>query len=106
MMQQITNALQNSPTALSYYHAARYLEEQKMKPKQCLEWLLRAENLEGPKYYISMIRSLCYARLGDYRSAVNAAKQSRKMADFLDKDEFVRMNDENIKMWSLKLTGQ
>lgn len=102
MMEQITVSLRNQPDAITYYHAARYFEEQKTDADQCIEWLDKAEALEGPSYYVSRVKSLCYARLGDYQKAINEAVKSKDIAASLGKDEFVRMNDENIKKWSLK----
>jgi hypothetical protein len=102
MMKQIKKELAINPSAASYYQAARYLQEQNINSKQALQWLKKAETLEGPKYYISRVRSLLYASQEHYKKAIEAAKNSLQMAKALGKDEFVRINEENIKNWSVK----
>lgn len=103
MQKQLKEQINSNPTAISYYQAARFYQEQTINLKQALQWLDKAEKLEGPKYYISRVRSLIYAENGNYKKAVEAAKISLEIAESLGKDEFVRMNQHNIKKWSVKL---
>ncbi|WP_340199256.1 DUF2911 domain-containing protein [Ascidiimonas sp. W6] len=103
MMEEIEKQLKNNPNATSFYQAARYLQEQNKQLNQSLIWLKKAETLEGSKYYISRVRSLVYASLGQYKKAINSAENSLKMSQALGKDEFVRINMYNIKKWKVKL---
>ncbi|XLS28194.1 DUF2911 domain-containing protein [Flavobacteriaceae bacterium M23B6Z8] len=105
MMAEIQMQLKKNPTATTYYQAARYLLEQDQQLSQCLDWLDKAQALEGPRYYISRVRSLTYAKLGKYKEAIESATISLKMSKALGKDEFVRMNKNNIEKWSAKLSN-
>lgn len=103
MVDQINKELKTNPTAMSYYQSARYFQEQSKDTKQALIWLDKAEKLGGKTYYIHRVRSLVLAKQKQYKKAIKEAKASLKIADSLGKDEFVRMNEKNIDLWS-KLT--
>ena len=99
MEREIAKKLDESPTAQTYYEAARYLQEQNKDPKRALVYLNRALELGGDTYYFHRVKSLVEAQLGDYRSAIASARKSLKIAENLEKDEFVRMNQKNIAKW-------
>ncbi len=99
MIRHIEDELKNNPTAMSFYQAARYYQEQGKDEKRALIWLDKAEKLGGKTYYIHRIRSLIFAKLNQYKKAIKEAKASLKIADSLGKDEFVRMNKKNIERW-------
>ena len=42
------------------------------------------------------------ADLEDYKSAIESAQKSLELAQKEDKDEFVRMNEQNISLWKDK----
>ena len=42
---------------------------------------------------------LTLAELGDFDGAIISAQKSLRIATDLEKDEFVRMNEKNIKKW-------
>lgn len=102
MMKEINTQILQNPSAATYYQAARYLLEQNTQVDKSLQWLDKAEKIEGPKYYISRVRSLIYASMKEYKKAIEAASVSLKMAEALGKHEFVRMNKTNIEKWSAK----
>ncbi|SHH02839.1 DUF2911 domain-containing protein [Flagellimonas flava] len=99
MEKEISKKLEESPTAQTYYEAARYLQEQNEDPKRALGYLKKALELGGDTYYFHRVKSLVEAQLGDYRSAIASARKSLKIAANLEKDEFVRMNQKNIVKW-------
>ena len=88
---------------MTYYEAARYLQEQSLQPKKALLWLDKAQELNGKTYYFHRVRSLVLASLEQYDRAIQEAHLSLEIADSLGKDEFVRMNEKNIKIWTKKL---
>lgn len=103
VMQEIAEQIKVNPTADTYYQSARYLQEQNLEPRQAQEWLQKAHELAGDKYYIHRVRSLVEAQLGNYSLAIQHAQKSKQIAEELGKDEFVRMNEANIQSWlSLK----
>ncbi|TMU50598.1 DUF2911 domain-containing protein [Flagellimonas algicola] len=99
MEREISIKLNESPTAQTYYEAARYLQEQHKDPRRALDYLNKALELGGDTYYFHRVKSLVEAELGDYKSAIASAKRSLKIAEKLEKDEFVRMNQKNIAKW-------
>ena len=99
MEAEIIKQLKENPTAQTYYEAARYLQEQGKDFELALDYLNKALELGGDTYYFHRVKSLVEAELGDYENAISSAEKSLKIAAKLDKDEFVRMNEKNIKKW-------
>lgn len=105
MEAEITKKLKENPTAQTYYEAARYLQEQDKDFERALGYLDTALELGGDTYYFHRVKSLVQAELGDYQEAVKSAERSLKIAQDLEKDEFVRMNKKNIDSWRAILQG-
>lgn len=101
MMEQIEEAIRNNPTADTYYQSARYLQEENKMQDKALQWLAKAHELAGDKYYIHRVWSLVLAQVEDYTSAIEHAALSKQLAALEGKDEFVRMNEASIKAWRL-----
>lgn len=99
MEAEIAKQFEDNPTAQTYYEAARYLQEQGKDLERALGYLNKALALGGDTYYFHRVKSLVQAELGDYESAVISAEKSLEIAAKLEKDEFVRMNEKNIKKW-------
>lgn len=99
VMQEIEAQIGANPTANTFYQSARYLQEQGLELEQAQAWLQKAHELAGDKYYIHRVRSLVEAKLGNYSLAIQHAQQSKQIAEELGKDEFVRMNQANIRRW-------
>ncbi|MEO9818594.1 MAG: DUF2911 domain-containing protein [Flavobacteriaceae bacterium] len=97
---EIAKQITENPKAQTYYEAARYLQEQEKDYKRALEYLNKALELGGDTYYFHRVKSLVQAALGDYKSAVQSADKSLEISKSLEKDEFVRMNEKNIKLWN------
>ncbi len=96
---EIAKQIEQNPTAQTYYEAARYLQEQGSDFKRALGYLDLALEIGGDTYYFHRVKSLVEAELGDFKSAISSAEKSLKIASELEKDEFVRMNEKNIKIW-------
>jgi tetratricopeptide (TPR) repeat protein len=99
MLESIEEELRESPTAQTYYEAARYLQEEGIEYTRALKYLDKAIGFGGDTYYFYRVRSLVLAALEDYKGAVKSAQRSRSLAEEEGKDEFVRMNQENITKW-------
>ncbi len=99
MIDEIQEQVVKNPTAQTFYEAARYYQETGIFPQKSLLYLDKSEKIGGEKYFISRIRSLVYASLNNYSRAILEAERSQAMAKSLGKDEFVRMNTENIEKW-------
>ncbi|MEZ2414579.1 DUF2911 domain-containing protein [Muriicola sp. E247] len=99
MLESIEEQLRQSPTAQTYYEAARYLQEEGIEYTRALTYLDKAIAFGGDTYYFYRVRSLVLAALEDYKGAVKSAQRSLSLAESEGKDEFVRMNQKNIKRW-------
>ena len=99
MLERISESLEGEPSAQTYYEAARYLQEEGLAPESALSYVQKAIELGGDTYYFYRVRSLLEAGLGDLPSAIASAERSLQLADAGGKDEFVRMNLENIEKW-------
>lgn len=102
MMEVIANGIKQNPTAQTYYEAARYLQEQDKLYSQALLYLNKAIEIGGDTYYFYRVKSLVEAALEDFGSAIISAQRSLELAQKEDKDEFVRMNEQNITIWKEK----
>lgn len=103
MEARIREALADNPGAQTYYEAARYYQEEGINNERALEYLDHAIDLDGDTYYFHRVRSLVLAAMDRYSEAIQSAERSRDLASKEGKDEFVRMNEKNIKSWRLKL---
>ncbi|WP_343488414.1 DUF2911 domain-containing protein [Allomuricauda sp. d1] len=101
---EIAKQINNNPTAQTYYEAARYLQEQGKDFERALKYSNKAIEIGGDTYYFHRVKSLVQAELGDHRAAIASAEKSRILANAQDKDEFVRMNEKNIKKWKALLS--
>ncbi len=100
MLKEIELQLNDKPTAQTYYEAARYLQEEAIDYHTALDYLNKALELGGDTYYFHRVKSLVEAALHDYELAIDSAKKSLAIAEELGKDEFVRMNQKNITLWT------
>ncbi len=96
---EIAQQLKKNPSAQTYYEAARYLQEQQKDPERALGYVNKALDLGGDTYYFHRVKSLIQADMGNYPAAILSAQKSLEIASELEKDEFVRMNEKNIKRW-------
>jgi tetratricopeptide (TPR) repeat protein len=103
MEQEITTQIEENPTAQTYYEAARYLQEQEKDYVRALGYVDKALELGGDTYYFYRVKSLLQAHLGEISAAIKSAEKSLIIASELEKDEFVRMNEDNIKKWKTLL---
>lgn len=102
MMQVITSSIEKNPSAQTYYEAARYLQEQGKSYEKALSYLNKAIELGGDTYYFYRVKSLVEAGMDDYMNAIISAQKSMELAEKEGKDEFVRMNAQNIVDWKEK----
>lgn len=103
MRQKIAVAVAEDPSARTFYEAARYFQEQGIEQETSKAYLLKAIELEGDTYFFYRILSLVEAELGNFEGAIRAAERSLNIAQQEGKDEFVRMNEKNIRLWREKL---
>ena len=99
MMRAIEKSLDGNPSAQTYYEAARYLQEEEIESAKALHYLEKAITIGGDTYYFYRVKSLVEASMKNYQEAIKSAQRSLVLAQAEQKDEFVRMNQENIARW-------
>ena len=106
MQEQIDEILSEEPSAQTYYEIARYYQEQDLHPKKALDYVDKAIELGGDTYYFHRVRSLILGDLKEYEAAINASNISISLAEKEGKDEFVRLNKNDIMKWKTIQTNK
>jgi hypothetical protein len=88
------------PSANDYYAAASYYHAEGKDLKKAHEWVKMA-NAETPQYWTLRLQSQIEADLDMKKEAVKTAKRSLEMAKEAGNKDYIRMNEANIKKWSM-----
>jgi hypothetical protein len=88
------------PSANDYYAAAVYTMSEGKDLKQAEEWMDKAMSMvEEPAYWQLRQQSLLYAKMGDKKKAIEAAKKSLAGAEKAKNADYVKMNKDSLKEW-------
>lgn len=87
------------PSSNDYYAAASYLQSEGKDLKKAHEWVKKA-NADNPQYWTLRMQSQIEADLGMNKEAIATAKRSLDMAKKAGNNDYIRMNEANIKKWS------
>lgn len=88
-------------TANDYFAAGSYYFSEGMNMEQAKEWVDKAVEMDGGKaYWMMRTQSLIYAKLGDMKGAVEAAKKSLVAAQAAGNQDYVKMNRDSLKEWA------
>jgi hypothetical protein len=90
------------PSAGDYYNAARYYREAKKDLNQSLVWMNKSIEMGNEKFWVLRQKSLIQADMGDFKGAVETANKSLSMAKEAGNADYVKMNEDSIKEWSMK----
>jgi hypothetical protein len=90
----------NGPSAGDYFSAATYYHETGKDLKKALEWVNKANEMQGEDvYYMLRRKSLIEADLGMKKEAVATAKRSLASAEKAGNADYVKMNKDSLKEW-------
>ncbi len=90
----------NGPGAGDYYAAAVYYLSADKDIKKAKEWMDKAMSMtEKPAYWQLRQQSLIYAKAGDKKGAIAAAKKSLAGAEEAKNMDYVKMNTDSLKEW-------
>ncbi len=92
----------NGPAASDYYSAAVYYLESGKDINKSKEWIDKAVAGNGEAYWYKRQQSLIYAKSGDTKGAIKAAKASMKQAEKAGNMDYVAMNKKSLKEWGSK----
>ncbi len=100
VMASIENAMAG-PSKNDYYAAATYYHDEGKDLKMALKWIEKATAGDSPMFWQVRRKALILADLGMKAKAIAAAKQSLELAKAAGNEDYVRMNENSIKEWSM-----
>ncbi|MBX2815097.1 MAG: DUF2911 domain-containing protein [Saprospiraceae bacterium] len=89
------------PSAGDYYGAANYLAAKGEDLEKALKWMNKSIDMGNKRFWTLRAKSLLQAKMGDKAGAVETAKESLEMAKEAGNDDYIKMNTESIKEWSM-----
>lgn len=88
------------PSANDYYSAAVYYLESGKDISKAKMWIDKAVELrDQPAFWFHRQQSLIYAKAGDKKGAIAAAKKSLELATTAGNDDYVALNTKSLKEW-------
>ena len=91
------------PSANDYYASAVYYLDAGKDIEKAKNWINKAiEMSEEPAFWYFRQQSLIYAKSGDKKGAIKAAKESMKLAKEAGNSQYVSMNTKSIAVWKGK----
>lgn len=93
----------DGPSANTYYAAARYYFEEKKDMKMALEWVNKALEKGGDRFWILRMKAQILAELGRYKDAIDTANASSDLAKKEGNADYPAMNDKSIAEWKTKM---
>jgi len=91
------------PGSSDYYAAAVYYLNNDKDIEKAKTWIDKAiEMSDKPAFWYYRQQSLIYAKSGDKKGAIKAAKTSLELATEEGNDDYVAMNKKSLKEWGAK----
>jgi hypothetical protein len=90
------------PTAADYYAAGSYLYSSGQDLNTALDYVQKATHSDSPRFWQLRMESEILGKLGKVDEAIKVANKSKALAMEAGNDDYVRINEKNIKMWSSK----
>ena len=89
----------NGPSANDYFAAASYYHEEGKDLSKAKEWIDKAVSMNDKAFWMMRRQSLIYAKMGDTKGAIEAAKKSMAAAEAANNADYVKMNKDSLKEW-------
>ena len=92
--------MMSGPGAGDYYSAAVYYLEADKDINKAKMWIDKAISMRAkPAFWYHRQQSLIYAKSGDKKGAINAAKTSLTLAKEEGNNDYVALNEKSLKEW-------
>ncbi|MEX2350211.1 MAG: DUF2911 domain-containing protein [Flavobacteriaceae bacterium] len=99
VMASIERAM-SGPAAGDYYAAAVYYYDEGKDMAKAKEWIDKSlAGNDNPPFWQLRQKSLIYAKAGDKKGAIEAARKSLAAAQKAGNDDYVKMNQDSLKEW-------
>ncbi|MFD0997816.1 DUF2911 domain-containing protein [Ohtaekwangia kribbensis] len=108
VMNEIKTFTNNPEARLAgeYYLAAKYYLDSDRDLKQALEWIDKALKYAPGGYWMLHTKAEIYARMGQYKEAIETAELSIKEARLKNDEDYVRINELEIAKWKQVKKGK
>ncbi|WP_461533383.1 DUF2911 domain-containing protein [Sinomicrobium sp.] len=88
------------PSSRDYMSAAVYYMEAGKDMNKAKEWIDKAVSMqEDAPYWMLRQKSLIYAKVGDKKGAIEAAKASLEAAKKAGNPDYIKLNTDSLKEW-------
>ena len=102
MVSASIDKVMGTPSAADYYSAAVYYLEADKDINQAKTWIDAAVALNATAFWYKRQQSLIYAKSGDVKGAIKAAKASMAQAQEAGNMDYVALNKKSLKQWGTK----
>lgn len=92
-------SVMNGPSANDYFAAASYYFQEGKDLAKAKEWIDKAVSMNDKAFWMMRSQSLIYAKMGDTKGAIEAAKKSMAVAEAAGNADYVKMNKDSLKEW-------
>ncbi|AEW85275.1 hypothetical protein FCOL_02140 [Flavobacterium columnare ATCC 49512] len=93
----------NGPTSGDYFAASQYYYNINGDLNKALVYVNKAYEMNEKKpFWYTRLKSQIQAKLGDYKGAIETAKNSLEGAKSANNLDYIKMNEESIKEWTKK----
>ena len=89
------------PSAGDYYNAGSYMHDSGKDLNKALAYVQKATHTDNPRFWQLRKESLILADLGRKAEAITVAKKSLELATTAGNDDYIKMNNDSIKQWSM-----
>ncbi len=96
---QSIESVMAGPSGNEYFSAASYYLESGKDLEKAKGWIDKAVEMNENAFWMMRVQSLIYAKMGDTKGAIAAAKRSLEVAKKAGNDDYVRMNSASLKEW-------
>ena len=87
------------PSGNDYFAAASYYFQEGKDLNKAKEWIDKAVSMNDKAFWVMRQQSLIYAKMGDKKGAIEAAKKSLEVAEEAGNADYVKMNKDSLKEW-------
>jgi hypothetical protein len=100
---QVTKSIESvmsGPSSGDYYTSAVYYLNANKDINKAINWIDKAiEMSDKPAFWYYRQQSLIYAKSGDKKGAIKAAKESLRLAKEDGNNDYVALNTKSLKVW-------
>ena len=93
------DATMGGPSANDYFSAATFYFDEGMDLNKAKTWIDKAVSMNEKAYWMMRAQSLIYAKMGNKKGAIEAAKKSLAAAKAANNADYVKMNEDSLKEW-------